>query len=673
MLALRQIHSHFGCIFALLVVGCSSSSPSTSETGGGGAGGVLGSGGAHVAAGAGGLAAGGTGVSASGGTAGVSSGGASGALGVAGASGSSSGGGGNGGGSAGNAGAAGGTSTPTVGATTPFIGYEAEAGVTGGGATVVSLTAAPTSQYSSPELESSGHAYVSLKQTGQYVEWTNNTGKAITAINVRAAIPDSAGGGGITSSINVYIDGTMRQSLPLSSKQTWGYEGNNHYNNVDSDNPADGDPRKFFDDSHAFLTGAALAPGSKIRLQKDAANDAAFYYIDIIELEAPPPAITQPAGSLSITDYGAKANDINTDSTKGIQDCINAAQTQKKVVWIPPGTFYLNTTQNLVAQGITIQGAGMWYSTIYRNVPNGNASGQAALFNVTSCTVKDFALDSNAPSRSLAAGAMDTTGTNWLADSIWIMHTLSGFWASGTGGTVQNCRLISIWADGCNLNNVSLTGTVGSNLTAKNNFVRGTGDDAMAINSVDYNGDTHYTPMSNITMEHNTTITPWGGKGIGIYGGSGHTVQDNYIADCARFIGLGVGKFGVNGSDLTSATVTGNTVTRCGGNAFMQQQPALHIGNGGDGQGVGNVGGAKVTNNIIDHALYNGVGFSTSMNDLLENNMIISPGLNGIVIAPPFYPAPTGSATIIGNTVTGLNPGMKDFINNSSGFTVTMQ
>jgi hypothetical protein len=672
MFVIRDIGPIFGSALGsvLVVAGlvaCSSSSSTPGVAGGGtdAVGGLSGSSGAPGGGGAGAVGVGG-GNSLAGnggtGTAGASVGGSAGALA-----------GGAGGSAAGSAGSGGGTSAPAVGANTPFISYEAEAGTPGGGATVVSLTAAPTSQYSSPELESSGHAYVNLNAAGQYVEWTNNTGKAITFFNVRAAIPDSPGGGGITSTINVYVDGTMRQALPLSSKQTWGYEGNNHYNNVDSDNPADGDPRKFFDDAHAFVMGAAIAPGSKIRLQKDAANDAAFYYIDVIDLEAPPPVATQPAGSLSITDYGAKANDINTDSTNGIQSCINAAQTQQKTVWIPPGTFYLNTTKNLVATGITIEGAGMWYSTIYRNVPNGNASGQAALFNVTSCTVKSFALDSNAPSRSLAAGAMDTTGTNWLADGIWTMHTLSGFWASGTGGTVQNCRLISIWADGCNLNNVSLTGTVGSNLTAKNNFVRGTGDDAMAINSVDYNGNTHYTPMSNITMENNTTITPWGGKGIGIYGGSGHVVQNNYISDCARFIGLGVGKFGVNGSDLTSATVTGNTVTRCGGNAFMQQQPALHIGNGGDGQGVGNVGGAKVTNNIIDHALYNGVGFSTSMNDLLQGNMILSPGMNGIVVSPPFYPAPTGSATIIGNTVTGLAPGMKEFINNSAGFAVTMQ
>src|SRR5882724_9952912 len=44
----------------------------------------------------------------------------------------------------------------TVGATTPFTSLEAEAGTLGGGATLVSLTSAPTTPYSSPELEASG-------------------------------------------------------------------------------------------------------------------------------------------------------------------------------------------------------------------------------------------------------------------------------------------------------------------------------------------------------------------------------------------------------------------------------------------------------------------------------------------------------------------------------------
>jgi parallel beta-helix repeat protein len=178
--------------------------------------------------------------------------------------------------------------------------------------------------------------------------------------------------------------------------------------------------------------------------------------------------------------------------------------------------------------------------------------------------------------------------------------------------------------------------------------------------------------MANIRVENNTSIAPWGGKGVAIYGGSGHVVQNNAISDTARYIGLGVGKFGVNGSDLLSGTVTGNVVVRSGGNAYVQQQPALHVGNGGDGQGVGTVSGVTVSGNTIKDSLYDGVGFSTSSNIVFENNVIESPGLNGIVISPPFYPAPTGSASITGNTVTGLGAGESAFLDMSSGYTATL-
>src|SRR5882762_4881875 len=408
-----------------------------------------------------------------------------------------------------------------VGATTPFTSYEAETGSVGGGATAVSLTSPPTTQYSSPTLEASGHAYVQLTGTGQYVRWTNNTGHPITFINVRESIPDASSGGGITATLDLYVNGAFRQALNLNSKQTWLYEGTSYQGN--DQNPADGDPRVFFDESHAFITGAAIAPGSTFSLQKDASNTAAFYYIDVIDVENPPAPIAQPANSISITSCGAVSDNTPTngagdsnaaDSTAAIQNCINQAQSQGKILWIPAGTFYLKGTAGLTANGITIEGAGMWYSTIYRDVPRPNANGLAAIFSVTSCTVKNFHLDSSATSRDTVdgdGGAMDTTGTNWLADSIWSQHVESGFWASGTGGTVQNSRLTSIWADGCNLNNVSLTGTVGNNLTATNNFIRGTGDDAMAINSVAYNtnsdgSQTYYTAMSNITETNNTLI-----------------------------------------------------------------------------------------------------------------------------------------------------------------------
>ncbi|MFG3019033.1 carbohydrate-binding protein [Streptomyces sp. NPDC048254] len=576
-----------------------------------------------------------------------------------------------------------------VGATTPFSVYEAEAGTPGGGAAVRSLTSAPTTQYSSAALEASGHSYVHLGDTGQSVQWTNTTGQPISFLNVRASIPDSASGGGITGTLNLYVNGVFRQALNLNSKQTWVYEGNGNYNTSDNQNPADGDPRVFWDESHTFVTGAPIPAGATFSLRKDSANSASFYDVDSVDVENPPAPLTQPANSISITSCGAVADNTPTngaadsqavDSRAAIQTCIDQAQSQGRTLWIPQGTFYVKGTAGLNAQGITIAGAGLWYSTVYRDVPVPNSTPLAALFDLTSCTVRDFHIDANAVSRSTIGGdggAMDTTGTDWLADGIWTQHTMSGFWASGTGGKVQNSRLTSIWADGINVNNVSLNADTGNNLTVTDNFVRGTGDDAIAINSVNYNtnsdgSQTFYKPMTNVTVSDNTSIAPWGGKGVGIYGGSGHQVRNNYISDTARYIGLGAGRFGVNGSDLLSATVTGNTVVRSGGNAYSQGQPALHIGNGGDGQNTGTVDKVTVTGNTVNDSLYDGIAFSTSTNTLLQDNTVNDPGRNGIAISPSFYPAPTGSATITGNTVTGLDPGASAFVNNSTGFVATL-
>lgn len=136
------------------------------------------------------------------------------------------------------------------------------------------------------------------------MQWTNDTGQPISFINVRASIPDSAGGGGITATLDLYANGTFRQALNLNSIQSWQYEGNNNYSGNDQ-NPAGGG---------TAATGA-------------------------------------------------------TDSTAAIQNCVNQAQSQGKILWIPQGTFYLVGTAGIVVNNVTVEGAGYLYSQIYRDVP----------------------------------------------------------------------------------------------------------------------------------------------------------------------------------------------------------------------------------------------------------------------------------------------------------------
>ena len=153
----------------------------------------------------------------------------------------------------------------TVGATTLFTDVEAETGLLGDGASIVSITSAPTTPYSSPELEASGHAFVQLTTIGQSVTLTNNTGQPVTALNLRSCIPDAPTGGGMTNSIDVYVNGVFRQSFSVNSLQNYCYEGTN-YNGQEDKNPADGNPRGFWNDTHAFITGAAVAAGDTFML-----------------------------------------------------------------------------------------------------------------------------------------------------------------------------------------------------------------------------------------------------------------------------------------------------------------------------------------------------------------------------------------------------------------------
>ena len=111
----------------------------------------------------------------------------------------------------------------------------------------------------------------------------------------------------------------------------------------------------------------------------------------MVDVENPPGPLAQPANSISITSCGAVADNNPTngsadsqavDSTSAIQSCIDQAQSQGKVLWIPAGTFYLKGTAGLHATGITIAGAGPWYSTIYRAVPLPNSTPLGAIFQV---------------------------------------------------------------------------------------------------------------------------------------------------------------------------------------------------------------------------------------------------------------------------------------------------
>lgn len=423
-----------------------------------------------------------------------------------------------------------------AGANLPYTTYEAEAASTNAEVLVKSRTYRTDIQS-----EASGRQGVKLKNNGDYVEFTLQ--KPANTMVIRYCIPDSLDGAGMESTLSMYQDGIKKRDLNLTSKYSWIYGGYPY-----SNSPSEGKAHRFFDESRIFFN-ETLNKGAKIRLQKDSGNEAEYYIIDFIEYEMVENAPEKPENSLSITDYGAVANDGNDDYS-AIVSCIEAAKSQGKEVWIPAGTFNLTEKRPLEVNGVTIRGAGMWYS---------NLVGVGAAFTYSgTCKFYDFAMTGNATvrrdSEDLAGFEGKGAASNVTIQNIWMEHMKVGVWSYQTTGLIiQGCRIRNTYADGINM--CSST----NNATVRNNNLRNTGDDCIAI--WPWQGDS-----CNNTIEYNTIQCPNLANGIAVYGGSGNSVLNNSIYDTINNgsgICLGTDYDTPNGFSGTT-TVKGNVLVRCG-------------------------------------------------------------------------------------------------------------
>jgi hypothetical protein len=545
---------------------------------------------------------------------------------------------------------------PSTGANTPFITYEAEAGTVGGGASVVTLSVPSTTEFSSPALEASGHAYVQLTAPGQYVQWTNNTCLDVTAVNIRDCIPDSAAGGGTTSTLDLYVNGVFNQAVTMSSTQTWVYETASSYNGM-SQSPSAGTPHVFWDESRVFLNGPAVAPGDTLMLKVDAANTANFYYIDCVDLEAPPAPLAPPANSLSIASYGAQPNNPAFDNTGDINNCLSAAQSAGKTVWIPSGTYYCSGGV-LNATDVTVAGAGPWYSTV---VDNSTSWSNGFFFLAHGASFQNLCIDATYPDATpglfaiLAYGSTNNPG--WTLNNVWARHTMLT-WGTGVGILIENCRINNSFGDGMNINNTN--GTACGNVTVTNNFARGNGDDGITLNS----SNTSAPVMTNCTYTHNTSVASWWADNMGIYGGTGVTVEYNDLHDSVKLNGMLVGIFGngggSGGGNMNQALIMNNSLERCGSLGYGNKNPGLSIGGAQGGSPPAACAGIVVSGNTITNPMFDGIDFNSGgVSETAQYNTITSPGGNGI------GEGNTGNTnTIICNTVTGLKTGMSAYVNN---------
>jgi Pectate lyase superfamily protein len=532
----------------------------------------------------------------------------------------------------------------TVGATTPFITVEAEAGTLAGGAVKRSLQTIPANALSSPELEASGRSFVELSAAGASVSWTNPVDNANTIV-VRNSIPDAPAGGGIDATLDLYVNGTLRQAVALTSKQTIVYDGANGNNNGMSQDPAIGNPHVFYDEARVFITGSPVPQGATIMLKKDPANTAAYYWIDCVDLEAVSP-IARPANSLAVTDYGTTGADT-IDATNAFKSCFAAAKSQNKTVWIPAGKYYVT---ELNPNGITMEGAGMWYASLYFTWSQ---------IRGTSCTLRDFCVDARTVQRDEGMGGVNVNGDHWLVERVWAIHGCwAGFWMSGTNGILRDCRSSICWGDGLNMNNGG-PGQAAGNMLAENNFTRGCGDDGATIFSD--HGDTN--TIDGATLRNNTTVGMWWANGMRIAGGKNIRAENNLICDDVKESGMYIGVFGANGSDLDSAVITGNVVLRCG-NSRSPGGISLNASPGGK------VVKATLSNNTIKDAQFYGIliGSDTVTAHIATDNVIDHPAKTAIYVQS----GARGTAYFDGDSLIHRIGGQPAFKNDAaSTFTVT--
>jgi len=556
------------------------------------------------------------------------------------------------------------TARATVGAQTPFTTLEAEAGQLADGAQLHAF-APPIPKVSTLELEASGDAYVRLDQAGASVSWQNPVAE-LNAIVIRSSIPDTPEGGGQTATLGLYVDGVFRQALTVSSTQSWIYRtpGKGW---LDDPRPG-GMPFHFYNEDRARIVGPPIARGSTLTLRKDAASTCPVYNVDCIDLEHVGDPLPQPADSLSVLDYGADPSGAK-DSQAAIQACVDAARPQAKVVWIPAGRYTIDSLvpTGLDLAGVSVQGAGMWHTLLYRQTPNPWPQGvkrwRSETRVGTHSVLRDLAIDSNSVTRGAfvaggSASGITAGGEGWLIQRVWVQHC-DAQWLSGTNGTIRDCRVADSWADGINLNNSNMRRfnqagvlmTAGINLSAINNFVRGGGDDGLATYS-DGGEDGKNTKMVGTRIIGNTSVAPYWANALRVAGGIDVEVRDNLCLGSASNSGMAIGVFGTSGNPLESALVAHNVVIGGGGwNTVNQHGVTI-----GSHRSIP----SKIVfrDNTIKDSRRAGIWVGGLQELTCEHNRIIQPATSGILIGPRV----TGTGVFSGNTVTGLHAGEQPLV-----------
>jgi hypothetical protein len=536
------------------------------------------------------------------------------------------------------------TATGGSGATLPYVEVQAENSPTNG--TVIGPS------YTQGQLadEASGRKAVTLQGTGEYVTFT--TPVATNSIDLRYSIPDTPDGSVYTAPLSLYINGAKQTDLTVTNAYSW-YYGSYPFTNTPGSNP-----HHFYDEVHRLLPSTYPA-GTTFKLQIDSEDTAASYTIDLADFEDVGPALTQPAGSVSVTSEGADPTGA-ADSTNAFNAAIAAAGSGG-TVWIPPGSY--DIPGHISVNNVTIAGAGMWYSTITGTAPGfyGNSAPNPS----TNVHLRNFAVFGNVQERcdSCAVNGIGGAMSNSTVSNIWIEHTKVGAWMDGpfTNLTFSGMRIRDTTADGVNFH-----GGV-TNSTVTDSDIRNTGDDGLATWADSAIGADAYDTFSDDTVQLQQLA-----NGIAIYGGNNNTVSGNLVVDTGLTQGGGIQvgqRFSSTPVGLT--TIQNNTLIRDG-----DLDPNWQFGVGAlwfDGSQGAVTGPINVSNALIEQSPYEAVQWveGTISGVSLSNVSIVGTGTFAL------QEQTGGAATLQNVTATGVaqaNAGnAPSYSCEGSGFAITDQ
>lgn len=434
------------------------------------------------------------------------------------------------------------------GAKLAYTTYEAEQGELKNG--IVESQSSSKETDRATAREASGQAYVDLPTNASVSFIAQADANAAT---VRYTVPDGESG-----KVEVKVNDTVIGTLDLSSKSNWQYLDNYKYHpdgdvKVHDTPAADRLARFQFDEVSQLFKEANIKVGDKVTITN---IDSTPVGIDLVDLEKAPDAIKQPENSVSITDFGAVAND-GSDDYQAFMKAVEAAKnTEHKTVYIPEGQFDFSRPISLyVPDGIKITGAGQWHTKLHflnteaaKYDEKGYVSGGGGItFEPGSKDIDlgNLSMDSNLNSRhneqANYKGISGTLGTGSSIHDIKIEHFEVGVWIGDysqnkplnytNGLTISNATIRNNFADGVNF----AQGT--SNSTVINSNIRGNGDDGLATWS-SHHENTNAHVAENNRFLNNTVELGWRAAGIGIFGGKGHEVANNLIKDNANWGGV---------------------------------------------------------------------------------------------------------------------------------------